>query len=233
MIELVDATVGSGGFVLSQLSFRVEAGEYAVVMGRTGIGKTTILESICGLRPLMNGKVLISGQDVTKWSAPDRNVGYVPQDLALFPTMTVRSHLEFAMRLRSYTQVAMSDQVNRIAEVLRIEKLLDRKVTALSGGEAQRVALGRAISFGPSILLLDEPLSALDTSTRSAAHEMLSSINRETGVTVLHVTHNESEADALADRKITIASDHGKAIITTQNRSPTEVAPKIASDLGS
>lgn len=211
MIELADATVGSGGFTLRGVNFRIERGQYAVMMGRTGIGKTTILESICGLRPLKSGRVLIDGQDVTNWSAADRNVGYVPQDLALFPTMTVKDHLEFAMRLRWARRTEIDREVNRIAGILRIEQLLERKITGLSGGEAQRVALGRALTFGPSVLLLDEPLSALDADTREAAQDMLREINQQTGVTVLHVTHNKSEAIALADQRINIRSVDGVA----------------------
>jgi len=216
MIELENATVGSGQFQLSGLSFRIERGQYAVMMGRTGIGKTTILESICGLRPLKAGRVLIEGQDVTDWGTADRNVGYVPQDLALFPTMTVKAHLEFAMRLRWARKPAIDSQVGRIASILRIEELMDRKVSGLSGGESQRVALGRALTFGPSVLLLDEPLSALDVETREAVQCMLQDINQQTGVTVLHVTHNQSEAIALADQQIEIRSCDGVANVTTQ-----------------
>jgi ABC-type sugar transport system ATPase subunit len=213
---MVDATVGSGDFVLSGLSFRVDRGQYAVIMGRTGIGKTTILESICGLVALKSGRVIIQDQDVTKWGAADRNVGYVPQDLALFPTMTVNAHLEFAMRLRHVPKGTMRSRVGEIAEILRIEKLLDRKITGLSGGEAQRVALGRALTFGPAVLLLDEPLSALDSDTHQAVQSMLREINEKTGVTVLHVTHNQTEAASLADQQILIESNDNKATITIQ-----------------
>jgi ABC-type sugar transport system ATPase subunit len=214
MIELSNATVGAGGFSLTGLSLRVDKGEYAVVMGKTGIGKTTILESICGLRKLRSGKVLIQGVDVTRWSVPDRNVGYVPQDLALFPTLTVREHLEFGMRLRRYDPRFIAQRVSGISEILGISHLLQRGIKGLSGGESQRVALGRALAFGPSVLLLDEPLSALDEKTRLVAQSLLRDINRKTGVTVLHVTHNESEAEALADRCLRIESDGGAANVS-------------------
>lgn len=213
MIELIDASVGSGGFSLRGLSFRVENGQYAVVMGKTGIGKTTILETICGLRKIRAGKVLIGGVDVTRWTAADRNVGYVPQDLALFPTMSVRQHLEFAMRLRKQGRQAINQRIEEIADILDITQLLGRNVKELSGGESQRVALGRALTFGPSVLLLDEPLSALDAGTRKTAQIMLRDINLKTGVTVLHVTHNEDEAEALADCWIRIESQQGVAVL--------------------
>ena len=218
MIELRKATVGAGGFSLKDLSLRVAKGEYAVVMGRTGIGKTTILESICGLRKLREGQVLIQGVDVTRWATPDRNVGYVPQDLALFPTLTVREHLEFGMRLRRYDRKYIEYRVSGISEILGIRQLLQRHVKGLSGGESQRVALGRAIAFGPSVLLLDEPLSALDEKTRLTAQSLLRDINQQTGVSVLHVTHNESEAEALADRKIRIESQAGLAVVSESVR---------------
>ncbi|QDV69380.1 Sulfate/thiosulfate import ATP-binding protein CysA [Rosistilla carotiformis] len=213
MIEIEDATIAAGSFSLRAINLRVETGEYAVVMGKTGIGKTTILESICGLRKLRSGTIKIAGVDVTRWSAADRNVGYVPQDLALFPTMTVRQHLQFAMRLRKTDATKMKQRVDEIADILQISPLLGRNVRGLSGGEAQRVALGRALTFGPSVLLLDEPLSALDAATRQAAQTMLREINRQTGVTVLHVTHDPSEAQSMADRRFCIASEDGVASV--------------------
>jgi ABC-type sugar transport system ATPase subunit len=211
MIELSGVTIEVGAFVLRDISFRVETGQYAVVMGKTGAGKTTILEAICGLRKVKQGRISIDGIDVTNWSPADRNVGYTPQDLALFPTFTVRGHLEFGMRLRKRSKTNIARHVGEIAALLQIESLLERGVQGLSGGEAQRVALGRALTYGPSVLLLDEPLSALDATTRGAAQEMLKRINRQTGVTVLHVTHNQEEADALADCCIRLDKESAQA----------------------
>ena len=199
MIEVQELSIRQGNFTLSRVSFRIERGQYAVLMGRTGSGKTTLLEAICGLKKAASGKIWIDGVDVTTWSPPDRNIGYMPQDLALFPTMNVREHLEFAMRLRWFHKTKRNEQISFLANMLGLTELLERSVTRLSGGEAQRVALGRALSFGPSILLLDEPLSALDSNTRSTTQKLLKDVNRQTGVTVLHVTHNQQEANALAD----------------------------------
>jgi ABC-type sugar transport system ATPase subunit len=207
MIELSGVTIRMGHFLLRDLSFRVETGQYAVVMGKTGIGKTTILEAICGLRPLHSGRVLINQIDVSRWSPADRNVGYSPQDLALFPTLTVRGHLEFAMKVRRRPAKEIADRIEELATLLEIKPLLDRKIRGLSGGEAQRVALGRALSFKPSVLLLDEPLSALDAETRATTQNLLRNLNRVTGVTVLHVTHNQEEADALSDVCIRLTKD--------------------------
>lgn len=215
MIELRNVTIRAGDFVLSDVSFCIESGQYAVIMGRTGIGKTTILEAVCGLRSVEAGTVLIDNVDVTSWPPGDRDVGYLPQDLALFPTMRVREQISFAMRLRGQTQKECHDRANELADLLDIMHLLDRKVHNLSGGEAQRVALGRALSFRPRGLLLDEPLSALDAETRDSAQRLLKNINRVTGVTVLHVTHNPEEAATLSDRQLylTIEEDDKRVLL--------------------
>ncbi len=215
MIELKNITIRVGQLLLENLSFRVERGQYAVVMGKTGIGKTTILESICGLRSVQSGSILINQVDVTNWSPADRHVGYSPQDLALFPTMTVRQHLEFALKVRRRPASEIAARVQELARLLDIQPLLNRNVKGLSGGEAQRVALGRALSFGPSVLLLDEPLSALDADTRQSTQELLKSLNKLTGVSVLHVTHNQEEAEMLGDRVIRLvkAPDTGHVVV--------------------
>lgn len=210
MIELRDVTIRAGQFSLERVSFRIESGGYAVLMGRTGLGKTTILESICGLRPIASGAILIRETDVSDWSPGDREIGYVPQDLALFPTMTVEQHLAFALRLRKASEKLIAERVSELADVLGIRPLLKRRILALSGGERQRVALGRALSFRPSVLVLDEPLSALDEQTRQEIYSLLRRIKETTRVTTLHVTHNLDDADALADRRFVL--DQGKVV---------------------
>jgi ABC-type sugar transport system ATPase subunit len=205
MIELQDVHIRAGQFALCGVSFTIDSGQYAVLMGRTGRGKTTILESICGLRAIDSGRILIHGTDVTDWSPADREIGYVPQDLALFPTLTVAQHLQFALKLRRLASAHIAQRTRELAEVLGIEHLLHRDIQGLSGGESQRVALGRALSFRPSVLLLDEPLSALDEATRLEMHALLRKVKTSTGVTTLHVTHSVEEATALADRRIQLA----------------------------
>lgn len=200
MITLHDITIRSGPFSLANVGLSIPEGTYAVLMGGTGQGKTTILEAICGLRTVTNGRVLLNGSDITHWKPGDRGVGYVPQDLALFPMMTVRGHLEFALRVRHSSAAMIRDRVAELAHVLSIESLLGRRVTNLSGGEAQRVALGRALSFRPRVLLLDEPLNALDEVTRDRLCELLRSIQKGSGLTTLHVTHSRAEARTLAEK---------------------------------
>ena len=201
MIELHDVSITAGGFSLKHLNLTVNFGEYAVLMGQTGQGKTTVLEAICGLRKVTAGRILIHNRDVTECLPGDREIGYVPQDLVLFPTMTVRQQLEFAPKLRRHSASDVARRVAELAEVLGIRHLLRRSIDGLSGGESQRVALGRALSFRPSVLLLDEPFSALDEVTRREMHTLLRTVTESNSVTTLHVTHNNDEAEALADRR--------------------------------
>lgn len=221
MIDLQAVSIAAGSFLLSELDLRVERGEYAVLMGPSGQGKTTILEAICGLRKVTAGKILIDGHEVTRWPPADRQIGYVPQDLALFPTMTVRENLEFALRLRNAPRQQIAERTEELAHLLSIPHLLGRGVKHLSGGEAQRVALGRALSFRPAVLLLDEPLSALDEARRHDMQNLLRSVQQNTGVTTLHVTHSADEAEALADRVLTLG---GEALTARTISTPPAVA---------
>jgi molybdate/tungstate transport system ATP-binding protein len=169
-------------------------------MGRTGAGKTTLLEALCGLKPMAGGTIHLNGRDVTRLKPAERGIGYVPQDRALFQTMTVREHLAFALVIRKADRDVTKDRVTELSRLLGIEHLLDRKPHGLSGGEAQRVALGRALSVRPGTLFLDEPLTALDDETRQEMYALLAQVRQSTGVTILHVTHNLEEARQLADR---------------------------------
>jgi len=205
VIALEWVTVRSGGFSLRNVSFEIPTGGYGVLMGKTGSGKTTILEAICGLRTLEEGTIRLAGNDVTRQRPGDRGIGYVPQDRALFQTMTVRENLSFAPSILGWTRDQMDDRVDELSSLLRIAPLLDRSPAGLSGGEAQRVALGRALAARPKILLLDEPLSALDDETWEGMIDLLGEVRKATGVTVLHVTHRREEARRLADRVLILA----------------------------
>lgn len=204
MIAVSNLSLRVGAFAVEGLSFSVATGQYAVLMGKTGSGKTTILEALCGLRPVQGGGVRLFDRDVTRAKPAERGIGYVPQDLALFQTMTVREHLTFALAIRRWSRTDMERRVTELADLLGIGALLERKPRGLSGGESQRVALGRALAFHPRLLLLDEPLSALDDETRQEMYALLRSVQRQTGVTALHVTHNTSEAEQLADRVLVL-----------------------------
>lgn len=199
MIHVDRISVHAGQFRLENVSLHVPAGKYGVLMGKTGCGKTTILESIIGLRHVGSGKILLYDDDVTHLNPAAREVGYVPQDGALFSKMTVRDHLAFALLVRKARSKVVEERVRELADLLGIAHLLDRTPRGLSGGERQRVALGRALAFRPRVLCLDEPLSALDTETRGQMCDLLRSVKAHTQVTTLHVTHNLEEAHLLGD----------------------------------
>ncbi len=200
MIRVEGLAIRAGAFSLEGVSFEVPAGSYAVLMGKTGCGKTSVLEALCGLRPVAAGRVTLGDREVTDLSPSDRQVGYVPQDRALFRTMTVRDNLAFSPRARGWEKAAIDERVAEMARLLGIERLLGRRPAGLSGGEAQRVALGRALAARPSVLCMDEPLTALDDETREEMIGLLLSVRKATGATVLHVTHSREEARRLADR---------------------------------
>ena len=200
MISLSQVSIRQGAFALGNVTLEVPTGQYGVLMGKTGCGKTTLLEAVCGLRRLESGTVRLLDRDVTGLRPADRGIGYVPQDLALFSTLTVRDHLAFALVVRRRRRQEIAARVQELAELLGIGHLLERKPRGLSGGEAQRVALGRALAMRPQVLLFDEPLSALDDDTRQEMYELLQAVRRAMPVTVLHVTHNRDEASRLGDR---------------------------------
>jgi molybdate/tungstate transport system ATP-binding protein len=211
VIRLDRVSVRAGRFRLDDVDLEVPAGRYCVLMGRTGSGKTTLLEAICGLRSVASGRIDLRGRDVTRLRPADRGVGYVPQDRALFPTVTVRDHLAFGPSVHRWSRPAVAERVNELAGLLGLGHLLDRKPPGLSGGEAQRVALGRALAARPDILCLDEPLSALDEETREEMYTLLDRVRRHTGVTTLHVTHHPAEAERLADRVVLLQA--GRVVV--------------------
>ena len=200
MIRVEKLSVGVGAFTLSDISFDIADGGYAVLMGRTGSGKTTLLETLCGLRRIASGRVFLNGEDVTEIPPAARGIGYVPQDRALFHSMNVRENLAFGLKIRRVDSAATSERVDELAELLGLTALLNRRPHHLSGGEAQRVALGRALAIQPRVLCLDEPLSALDDDTRAEMHAMLHSVHERTHATILHVTHHVADARKLANK---------------------------------
>ena len=200
MISLSNVTIRHNGFALESVSLEIAGGEYVALMGRTGSGKTTLVEAICGLRPVSAGTIRLMGRDVTHVKPAARGIGYVPQDASLFSRLTVREQLAFALVIRRRSRSEVDSRVAELSELLGIGHLLHRRPAGLSGGESQRVALGRALAIRPGVLLLDEPLSALDDQTRGEMHDLLRVVRRQSPMTVLHITHNLAEAQSLADR---------------------------------
>jgi len=199
-VQVRDLGVDLEEFRLCDVNLDVAAGEYFVILGPTGAGKTVLLETIAGLHRPLKGRILLAGEDVTHAPPERRGIGFVYQDYALFPHLSVAGNIAFGLKLRKTDRGDIEERVAAIGRLLGIEHLLHRRPGTLSGGEAQRVALARALVVEPRLLLLDEPLSALDPETREALQRELGRIHRELGTTTVHVTHDFEEAVALGDR---------------------------------
>ena len=198
MIRLINVSFQVGAFALRSINLEVEHGEYFVILGPTGAGKTKLLEVIAGLQSPASGEVWIGGKNVTALPPEHRHIGFMYQDYLLFPHLTVRGNITFGLRGKLPAEARAC--LAKLAGLLKIEHLLDRRVVGLSGGEQQRIALARALAPQPQVLLLDEPLSALDPQNRRAVRRELRALHRQLGMTTLHVTHDFEEAVVLTDR---------------------------------
>jgi ABC-type sugar transport system ATPase subunit len=199
MIELRDLCIRLGNFQIENLNLNLPKAGIHVLLGPTGSGKTLILESIIGLRKINGGKILIYGKEIQELPPEERKISYVPQDLALFPHLRVRENLLYGLRARKQPIPANNGHVEELINALKIEHLLQRYPYGLSGGEKQRVALGRALAPSPQLLLLDEPLTALDPALRNELQQVLITLHRSLKFTALHVTHDLEEAYLLGD----------------------------------
>ena len=199
MLEIRALAKRLGAFELRDVHLALGEGEYFVLLGPSGAGKTVLLEIVAGLMRADAGSILLDGRDITRRPPERRGFSLVYQDYALFPHMTVRRNIAYGLARRLDRQQARQ-RTAEMADLLSITDLLDRRPATLSGGEQQRAALARALAVRPSMLLLDEPLSAVDTNTRLRLRGELKRISRELSTPVLHVTHDPEEAMALGDR---------------------------------
>ncbi|NLX56745.1 MAG: ABC transporter ATP-binding protein [Planctomycetaceae bacterium] len=204
MICIEGLHLSVGEFALRDVSLTVEAGEYFALLGPSGSGKTLLLECICGLNRIEAGRIAIGDVDVSNLEPRQRGVGYLPQDYALFPHRTVRHNVAFGLLRQRVRRATLEARVDELMEQVGVLQLADRLPGNLSGGEKQRVALARALAVRPRVLLLDEPVSALDEQTRDTICRQLKALQRTTGTTTLHVCHNFTEMLAVADRAAVI-----------------------------
>jgi len=200
VLRLEDICLRLGEFRLREISLHFKPGTYLGLLGPTGTGKTVLLETIAGVHTVSSGRIHIRGREATHLAPEKRHLGIVYQDYALFPHLTVFENIAFGLRLQGRPRRNIQKAVEEMAAFLEIGPLLRRRPHRLSGGERQRVALARALVMEPYVLLLDEPLSALDRATRSRIQKELKRIHTELGVTIIHITHDVAEACFLADR---------------------------------
>ena len=187
-------------FKINNINLQVEDGEYFIILGPSGSGKTMLLELIAGMWSLDSGKIYMDNKDITTLPPEKRGIGFVYQNYMLFPHKTVFENITFGLKVKKIAKEEIKTRVNEMMDLLKISHLADRLPRTLSGGEQQRTALARALIIYPKILLMDEPLSALDRKTRDELMQELKEIHKKFDVTLIHVTHNFDEALMLADR---------------------------------
>ncbi len=211
---------------LHELSLKIESSELLALVGPSGCGKTTMLRLIAGLEEPTSGSILLDGKLANKIPAKDRGVALVFQQPALFPHLNVFENLAFGLMLRKFPKPEIETRVREAAEILGLSEKLSRRPNELSGGEAQRVALGRAMVRRPKIFLLDEPLSSVDAPTRKQLRQEILRLQKLLGVPMIYVTHDQREALAMGERVAVL--DHGEL---QQIGTPSEIREKPANQL--
>lgn len=207
MLSLLDLGVQVGAFALHGVNLQIASGEYFVILGESGCGKTVLLETIAGRHPVRQGAIAIEGEAIASLLPEQRNIGFVYQNYELFPHMTVEQNVAFGLQYRGIAREERKKRTQDMLEILSLYSLRGAYPATLSGGEKQRAALGRALIISPRLLLLDEPLSALDYVTKRRVRETIKQTCRRFGPTVIHVTHDIEEALFFADR-IGVMKDH-------------------------
>ena len=214
---------GASSPTVPNLNLTIGDGEFLVLVGPSGCGKSTILRSLAGLEPTSAGSISIGGRNVTGVEPGDRDIAMVFQDYALYPHMSVRENMGFALTIAKRPKAEIEERVNHAADLLDLGDYLDRKPKDLSGGQRQRVAMGRAIVREPQVFLMDEPLSNLDAKLRVQTRTQIAALQRQLGVTTLYVTHDQTEALTMGDRIAVI-----KLGILQQVGAPTELYDRPA-----
>jgi len=217
MLHLENIEKEYEGFSLSGITLSVEPGEYFILLGESGAGKSLLLEIVAGLVRPDKGKIILNGRDITNEKIQKRKVGLVFQDYAVFPHLSVKENIAYTLKTEGLPKQEIREKTGELVEMMGISQLLHRSPVTLSGGELQRVALARTLALRPDILLLDEPLSSLDVQLRSELRSLLRKLNRN-GQTIMHVTHDYEEAISLGNRLAVM--DKGQIL---QTGTPEEV----------
>lgn len=202
LVRFVDVSKSYDGKVdaVHALNLEVEAGEFLTLLGPSGSGKTTTLTMLAGFEQPTKGRIFVGGEDVTAVPVEQRGIGMVFQNYALFPNMSVGQNIAFPLKVRGRPRAEIGEKVAKALAMVRLEGLADRRTQQLSGGQQQRVALARALVFEPRLVLLDEPLGALDRQLREQMQYELKQLHRRLGVTMVYVTHDQVEAMTMSDR---------------------------------
>ena len=215
-IESLTKEYAGGVVAVDNVTFRVEDGEFMVLVGPSGCGKSTLLRMLAGLEEVTTGTISIGGRDVTDLAPRDRDIAMVFQSYALYPHMTVRENLGYGLKVRRTPKAQISARIEEVAHMLRLEDLLDRRPAALSGGQRQRVAMGRAIVREPAAFLMDEPLSNLDAKLRVNMRAQLADQHARLGTTTVYVTHDQVEAMTLGQRVAVMRDGHLQQVASPQ-----------------
>jgi len=224
-VHLKQVTLGYGAFIaVKSVDLTIERGSFATLLGPSGCGKTTLLRAIAGLVNPMSGEIVIKGRRVNEVPIHKRNIGLVFQNYALFPHKTIFDNVAFGLKYRGVDKGSIAERVTRALAIVRLPGVEKKLPSELSGGQQQRIALARAIVIEPDVLLLDEPLSALDANLREEMRTELKAIQRELGITTVFVTHDQEEALAMSDKVVVM--DHG---VVEQEGPPEEVYREPAS----
>jgi molybdopterin-binding protein len=200
MLRIESVSVTLGEFSVRDITLEIQPDEYFIILGPTGAGKTVLLETIAGIHLPQTGKIFLGTREITGLEPRERNIGMVYQDYMLFPHLTVEENIAFGLRQKKIPMGEQRTRINELCTLMEIGHLRARYPKTLSGGEQQRVALARALVLRPAILLLDEPLSALDGRTRERMHRELSRIRKHTRTTIVQITHHFDDVFTLADR---------------------------------
>ena len=224
---------GSDKPAVDQLDLEIQDGEFLVLVGPSGCGKSTSLRMLAGLEDVNSGRIFIGDKDVTDVQPKNRDIAMVFQNYALYPHMTVRENMGFALKIAGTPKAEIAQRVEEAARILDLEPYLDRKPKALSGGQRQRVAMGRAIVRKPQVFLMDEPLSNLDAKLRVQTRTQIASLQRELGVTTVYVTHDQTEALTMGDRIAVLAGGVLQQVGTPQEMYERPANEFVAGFIGS